>query len=80
MAPIWSQTSLEGIITEQETGEGLIGAQIILKQNKVFIAGAHTDFEGYYRLNNLDPGDDVEVSYVGFQTQHINGSLFAKGK
>ncbi|MBK7407034.1 MAG: von Willebrand factor type A domain-containing protein [Saprospirales bacterium] len=81
MAPIWSQTSLEGIITEQETGEGLIGAQIILKQHKVFIAGAHTDFEGYYRLNNLDPGEyDVEVSYVGFQTQHINGVVIREGE
>ncbi|MBK8491377.1 MAG: von Willebrand factor type A domain-containing protein [Saprospirales bacterium] len=76
-----SQTSLEGVITEQETGEGLIGAQIILKQHKVFIAGAHTDFEGYYRLNNLDPGEyDVEVSYVGFQTQHINGVVIREGE
>jgi hypothetical protein len=65
-----SQTSLQGKITTLE-GEILIGANLLVKNNGVFIAGISTDFNGNYALK-LDPGTyDVTVSFLGFSDHQI---------
>jgi hypothetical protein len=64
----WSQASIEGKISDER--EPLIEAQIQLKKNGSFIQGTTTDFDGNYVINNLEPGTyDMEVSYLGYQTQ-----------
>jgi len=78
---ITAQTSLYGKVTDKETGEGVIGANVVLKKNGVFETGSDTDLDGNYSVTNIDPGTyDVEVSYVGFPTQRITGVIVAAGK
>ena len=50
-----AQTSLYGKITDAETGEELIGANVIVEQNGVFKAGTITDFNGIF-IVDIDPG------------------------
>ncbi|MCB9272052.1 MAG: carboxypeptidase-like regulatory domain-containing protein [Lewinellaceae bacterium] len=77
----WTQTSLEGKVTDQETGEALIGCNIALYRNGVLVTGTDTDIDGNYTLSNIDPGTyDVEVSYVGYQTQRQTGVVVFSGK
>lgn len=78
---IVAQTSLYGKIIEKETGDAVIGANVVLKKNGVFVTGSDTDFDGNYSITNLDPGTyDVEVSYVGYPTQRITSVVIAAGK
>ncbi len=62
----FAQTSLQGKITDAETHEDLIGANIVIQQNGAYKAGISTDFDGNYKVS-LDPGVyEVEVSYIGY--------------
>ncbi len=73
------QTSLQGKVTAGDTGEELISANIVIKQNGVFVAGVSTDFNGNYRIN-LDAGTyDVEVSYLGYPNNLIQGVVVKPG-
>ena len=66
-----AQTSLSGMITDATTGEELIGANIVVYKNGVFINGASTDIDGQYIIN-MDAGIyDVDISYIGFPTKRI---------
>ena len=57
--------SIYGFITDEATGEALIGANVIIKETG---AGMATDMNGYYVIQEIDPGDyTVLVSYVGYQ-------------
>ncbi len=77
---VFAQTSLNGKITDAETGEDLIGANVVLKQNDAYKAGASTDFDGNYSLS-VDPGTyDVEVSYIGFPNNLITGVVVNAGQ
>ncbi len=75
-----AQTSLQGKVTDVETGEELIGANIVLTLNGVYSAGTSTDFDGNYSVN-VDPGTyDVEVSYIGFPTNKITDVVVKAGQ
>ena len=57
--------SIYGFVTDEATGEALIGANVIIKETG---AGMATDMNGYYVIQEIDPGDyTVLVSYVGYQ-------------
>ena len=74
------QTSLSGKITDGDTGEELIAANVTLYKAGVLITGCATDFDGNYSLN-LDPGTYyVEVSYIGYQASRINGLVVQAGQ
>ena len=69
----FAQTSIFGKITDEETGEDLIGANIVLEQNGVFKAGGATDFNGMYKID-VDPGTyDVKVTNIGYPERLITG-------
>ena len=75
-----AQTSIFGKITDGESGEELIGANIVLTLNGVYVAGASTDFDGNYSIN-VDPGKyDVEVTYIGYPTNKITEVLVKAGQ
>lgn len=75
------QTSLAGVVSDLETSETLIAANVALYRNGVFQTGTQTDFDGNYNISNLDPGTyDVEVSYVGYTTQRVSGVLLRAGQ
>ncbi len=75
----FAQTTLTGKVTDGESGEELIGANIVVKKNGNFIQGETTDIDGNYSIR-VDPGTyDVEVSYTGYPTQKIEGVLASAG-
>lgn len=77
----WSQTSLEGKVTDATTGEPLIIANVIIFKNGNMINGTQTDLDGNYVFSNMDPGTyDIEVSYTGYPTQRQTGVVVLAGK
>jgi len=68
-----AQTSLEGRVID-DSGDPVLFGGVALYKNDNLITGAQTDIDGYYAIANINPGTyDVEFSYVGFQSQRING-------
>lgn len=68
-----------GKVTDEDTGEELIGANVILEKNGVVAAGAATDFEGNYSIN-VDPGTyDVTIAYTGYPDQKVTGIVMTAG-
>ncbi len=62
---------MSGKIVDADTGEPLIGANVILLNTNL---GAATDIDGYYFVLNITPGNyDVKVSYVGYAPKTIQG-------
>ncbi len=60
---------LVGKITDKETGEPVIGANVIIEGTNL---GAAADVEGYYYINSIPPGTyNVVVSSVGYQKTRI---------
>lgn len=73
-------TSIYGKVTDEEYGEELIYANIVLEKKGVFAAGGTTDFEGNYSIL-LDPGTyDLKVSYTGYDEKVITGIVVEAGR
>ncbi len=76
-----AQTTLQGTVTDAETGEQIIFGTVALYKNDVLITGTETDFDGFFSITELDPGTyDVIFSYTGYQDQKITGVLVNSGK
>lgn len=61
---------LRGQITDQETGEALVGANVIVVGTSY---GAATDVNGEYIILNLVAGTyEVKASYIGYQAKAIS--------
>lgn len=70
LVPVIGQTIVEGTVTDQNSGEDLIGATILLKSNTT--VGTVTNFEGKFQLEvDQSLPLDLEVSYTGYQSQVI---------
>lgn len=50
---------------KDDTGETIIGASVVVKGTT---NGTITDFDGNFSLSNLNKGDVIEVSYIGYKT------------
>ena len=62
---------MSGKIVDADTGEPLIGANVILLNTNL---GAATDIDGNYFILNITPGNyNVKVSYVGYAPKTIQG-------
>lgn len=60
------KATLEGVITDKVTGEGLYPATI-----KIGSIGTITDFDGRYSID-LEEGEyQLEVSYIGYETYQV---------
>jgi hypothetical protein len=58
---------LAGKVTDAESGEPLIGANVLVEEIQT---GAATDINGEYAILNLPPGNySVRISYIGYQPQ-----------
>ena len=54
-----------GFITDEKSGEALIGANVFIQETGV---GMATDFNGYYVLQDIPGGKhSIMVSYVGYK-------------
>jgi len=67
-ALMFAQQTITGTVTESSSETPLPGVGIIIKGSTV---GASTDFDGNYSLDNVNIGDVLEFSYLGFITQEI---------
>lgn len=62
-----AQNNLGGTITDQATGEQMVGVSVVLTDIK---QSSFTDGQGHFQFKNLPAGNFlVEVRYVGYQTQ-----------
>ncbi|WP_053990931.1 TonB-dependent receptor [Mangrovimonas sp. TPBH4] len=64
---LFAQTQLSGVVTEESSSLPLPGVNVIIKGTST---GTATDFDGNYQLN-VDNGDVIVFSYVGYITQEI---------
>ncbi|MBK8425739.1 MAG: von Willebrand factor type A domain-containing protein [Lewinellaceae bacterium] len=77
---VQNNTVLQGTITEESTGEALIGASVKILKGTDLIKGVVTDYNGHYRLQ-IDPGTyDIEVDYTGYTTKKTTGVKVLEGK
>ncbi|WP_311196040.1 SusC/RagA family TonB-linked outer membrane protein [Antarcticibacterium sp. 1MA-6-2] len=60
--------SVSGVITESSNGMPIPGVNILV-QGKT--NGTTSDFDGNYTIGNLEEGDILSFSFVGFTTQEI---------
>jgi len=74
----FSQTGrISGKVTDQQTGEPLIGANIIVMGTSL---GAATDVNGEYLITNLSAGQySVKASYIGYQDVTVSNVLVTSG-
>ena len=57
---------IKGVITDAETGETLIGVNILITGTSF---GAATGLDGDYEIDNIRPGEySVRITYIGFET------------
>jgi len=76
-----SQTTIQGKISEVDTGEPVLFATVALYKNDVLITGAESDFDGNYSFSDVSPGTyDLEASFVGLQSQRLAGVVVKDGK
>lgn len=55
-------------VVKDVSGETIIGASVMVKGTP---NGTVTDFEGRFTLNNVKPGDMIQISFVGYQTMDV---------
>lgn len=73
-------TVLEGIVTEAESGEQLIGASVRILQHNELVRLVISDFDGRFRVT-LDPGKyDLHITYTGFVPLEITNVIVLAGK
>ncbi len=62
------QRNIEGIVTDSETGEVLIGVAVILKNTT---SGVITDYDGHYKFGGLVSESTIQFSYIGYDIQEV---------
>ncbi|KAA6438407.1 SusC/RagA family TonB-linked outer membrane protein [Dyadobacter flavalbus] len=65
---VMGQISISGKVTDQQTGEAIPGASVIVKGTS---SGTGTNAEGTYELSVPDARSVLIFSFVGFSTQEI---------
>ncbi len=59
----WGQRTVTGTVTDQGSGEALIGASVLVKGTSI---GTVTDFDGTYELTLTDDANILVFSYTGY--------------
>ncbi len=69
--------TLTGSVIDKETGEKLIGANIVLQAKQI---GATTDANGEYLISNIPPGKyNISVSYIGYLQFTLSNYIVSAG-
>ena len=67
--------SINGFVTDEKSGETIVGATIYLKGTKF---GAYTNKAGYYSINGIPAGNyEINVSSIGYKKYSENIKLTA---
>ncbi len=64
----FAQQTVKGVVTDASSGEPLPGVDVIVKGT---MKGASTDFDGNYEIKNVNKGEVLTFSYMGFETVKI---------
>ena len=64
----FAQSTVSGIVTEQDTGMPVPGVNVIIKGTT---QGTTTNFDGEYTLDGVNLDDIIVYSYVGFAPQEV---------
>lgn len=62
-----TNSQLEGIVEDAETGEALPGVNVMIKHSNI---GVNTDLDGHFTINTND-GDILVVSFIGMKSKEI---------
>lgn len=65
---LFAQTAISGIITDQESGDPLIGASVLVTGTST---GTITDLDGNFSLNVPANAESLTISYTGYSEQKI---------
>ena len=57
---------LSGSLSDSTTGDPLIGANIILRQNGEIVDGSRCDYDGKFSITVPTGNYEIEITYVGF--------------
>lgn len=69
--------SLYGTVTDENTGEELIGANVFLRATS---KGASVGIDGSYVINGVKPGEyDVQFTYLGYEKLIVTGVNIVAG-
>ena len=63
LSPAFGQRIITGTVTDAETGEPLIGANVLIGGTS---SGTITDFDGKYELDISEETEMLEFSYTGY--------------
>lgn len=66
--------TVEGVVTDADTGEHLLGVNVIVKDSQVVtgsIIGTQTNIEGFFRVNVPAELNTLIFTYIGYQRQEI---------
>lgn len=67
--------AVTGRVVDPETGEGLIGANVVIKGTT---NGAITDLDGYFKIGEIPAGNvTFIISYIGFETVEVDAEVRA---
>lgn len=73
-----SKGNITGLVLDKDTGEPIIGANILIENTKI---GAATDLEGKFRIENVNPGKyNVVISYISYSKITIKDVIVDAGK
>ena len=72
-----TQAQVKGKVTDAKDGSPIVGATIKVKGKKLY---ATTTADGSFEISKADNGASLEVSYVGFNSQTITGSMSTEVK
>ena len=74
----FAQGKIAGNISDAITGDPLIGVNVIIEETN---QGTVSDVNGDYIILNVRPGTyTIQASYIGFQTQRIDGIRTSTGQ
>lgn len=68
VAPAVAQSGIvRGFVTEAETGEPLVGVNVVLRRDSLIVAGVATRADGFFALSGLASGTyRLEITFIGF--------------
>jgi len=70
----FGQRTVSGVVSDSKTGEGLIGVNLVVPGTTY---GTTTDIDGKYSIKLSEEQNQLEYSYIGYQTQTINLADYA---
>lgn len=69
IATMFAQTSVSGMLVDEETNEPLIGATVQVKGDPA--QGTATDYDGSFTLKVKQQGATLEFKYIGYESQSV---------